>query len=96
MKFRKRLFSLLAVLVVLNGIVWITSYNDDVQQIEVQNETEQAARDVGEGIGVTIILCLSIPFFVAFALLAWRNSVGLRAEERHQEHIEALRQQRQH
>lgn len=94
MKFRKRLFSVLAVLVFLGGVVWALEYDEDVQEVAVENEVEAAARDVGEGIGMGIIFCVTAPLVGLFALLAWRNAVGIRTEERHREHMDVMRQRR--
>lgn len=101
MLFRKRLFAVLAIL----SLAWIVyGFSNTSRAISTTSETlnatyeagsaERAASNVGIGIGaglsVTIFLCTGLPLFFFFALMAWRNSVGLRNERRHQEQIAAM------
>src|SRR5574341_1623164 len=106
MLFRKRLFTILAILAlgwIVLGFTSTSSYNEK-RNGEVGTEVStssgyQAGQVVGSTFAISFFLCSGIPLFLAFNLLAWRNSVGLRhqrdqeaVERRHQEALEAMRQ----
>ncbi len=100
MKFRKRLFRLLALL----ALGWIvlgyfasgeslgelkTDINTEYQS-ETQRDAAEAGAAIGTGIGFTgFFLCPGLLLLAVFGLLSWRNAVGLRNEKRHREMIEA-------
>jgi ribosomal protein L40E len=94
MKFRRNLFGVLALLTLLLACVWIASGLSTAEEDEVQSEAERAGRSIGEGIGVTLIVCITVPFIALFALLSWRNDVGIKTERRHQEQLRAAQAQR--
>jgi hypothetical protein len=95
MRFRKNMFTLLAFLVVLGACAWATQFSENVEELgPAESEAEETGRVLGEGAGYGLIACVTIPFFAVFSLLAWRNAVGIRTEQRHQEQIEAMRQAR--
>lgn len=88
-KTRQRIFWVLAALSLGWILLGFTATSDSVENAQTQNtaqtEAEQAAFEVGvglgAGIGLTIFLCSGGFFFIIFALMAWRNGVGYRAEE---------------
>jgi hypothetical protein len=94
MLFRKRLFTLLALLA-LGWIAlgfWSTSTYNATRNAEVGAEVSerpgyQAGQVVGSGLALTFFLCTGLPLLLTFSLLAWRNGVGLRNERRHQEEV---------
>lgn len=97
MRFRKYLFTILALLVlvwIVNGLGIIGSNtNKQLQSEQAQaSDAYQAGTLIGSGISGTIVLCITVPLFFLFALLAWRNSVGLTNKKRHEETIAALQQ----
>ena len=92
MKFRRGCFTLLALLVLVGACLWFVSFAQEAEEIETESEAEEAGKTLGQGLGTLIIACPSAVLFIVFALLAWRNAVGIRTERRHQEHMETLRQ----
>lgn len=98
MLFRKRLFTVLA-LIALGWMalgVWSTSTynakrNADVGAEVIERPGYQAGQAVGSGLALTFFLCTGLPLLLAFSLMAWRNSVGLANERRHRETIAALK-----
>lgn len=106
MKFRSRLFGVLALL----SLAWIcygtfayTSYFGDFLNrptpppsgsltSEDRTNIQNAGATIGTGIGFTFVLCTGLPFFALFGLLAWRNSAGLRKEQMHKEQLNAIRE----
>lgn len=97
MLFRKRLFTILAIL----ALAWIgyglsvTSQvtNKQLQQADVQaSGAAQAGTAIGASIATSVFLCTGLPLFFLFALLAWRNSVGLTNKKRHEEMLAAVQQ----
>ncbi len=93
MRFRKNCFSILALLMVVVAILWVASGVSESNKTETNSEAEETGKTIGQGIGVGLILCISIPLVFFFALMAWRNSVGLATERRHKEQLDALRGQ---
>lgn len=93
MRFRKRFFGILALLTVIIAIAWIATGLSATEEKETTSEAEEVGKTIGQGIGVSLILCITLPLALFFALLSWRNSVGLATERRHQEELEALRRQ---
>lgn len=91
MKFRRNCFSIVALAVLALGILWIAAGVSE-SDTPTESEAEEVGQTIGQSIGVTLILCITLPLTLFFALLAWRNSVGMATERRHQEHIAALRQ----
>ncbi|HML21867.1 MAG TPA: hypothetical protein PKD09_09475 [Aggregatilinea sp.] len=87
MRFRKRLFTGIALLLTVFLALWIISGLSTDPEPGVNEDAYQ----LGQGAGVTILLCVGLPIIAFFALLAWRNSVGLRNEQRHQEQLEAIK-----
>lgn len=57
-------------------------------------EETQTLRTAGAGIGASIgvgfFLCTGLPLALFFGLMSWRNSVGLKNEQRHKEQLEAI------
>lgn len=49
-----------------------------------------AGAGIGAGLGVTFFLCSGLPFALFFGLMSWRNSVGLKNEQRHKEQLAAI------
>ena len=96
MKFRQRLFWILAVLVVLyvSAAVLTDTNTSEICADASNTEVCNAAASVGAGIGTTIVLCIGAFLFTVFALLAWRNGVGLATERRHQEQLAVAREGR--
>lgn len=97
MLFRKRLFTILACLCLLWIAYGCTTVNrvTDKQLQTQQVQTSSAAQAgtlIGASIGLTIFLCTGVPLFFLFALLAWRNGVGITNKKRHEETIAALHQ----
>ena len=99
MKNRQRIFSILAALVLLWMLVTLSSVDDAVDEVtttgaEDRTELEQAATEagatVGAGIGGLAVLCVGGFLFISFALLAWRNGVGLKQEEQHTQMLAAV------
>lgn len=43
------------------------------------------------GLRLALCGCTGIPAFIIFSLLAWRNSVGLREEQRHWQEMNRVR-----
>jgi hypothetical protein len=87
MTFRKRLFAVLAVICLVWMIYVIAFYGGG----GAENEALSAEANTGlNAVAGSVWLCITLPFFALFSLLAWRNSVGLRSERQHREHIEAL------
>lgn len=94
MKFRKRFFGGLALLVAAIMVIMIistaTAEPDPDPGVENQDAYE-AGWAIGSGIAATAVLCVGLPVFLGLALLSWRNAVGLRNERRHQEQMRAIR-----
>lgn len=97
MRFRKYLFTILAIA----ALAWIVSglgvvsnvASKQLQQSNVQSSSAaKLGTAIGSGLSTTIVLCIGVPLFFFFALLAWRNSVGLTNKKRHEETIAALQQ----
>lgn len=108
MKFRSRLFGVLALLSlawICYGMFTASSVASNMLSATVtpagnlDAETARAARaagvGIGAGIGLTFFLCSGLPLFVLFSLLSWRNSVGLRKEQMHREQLEAIKNSKQ-
>lgn len=97
MRFRANLFTILAILSLLfiiyglsvSGGAFSTVVSTPVPAASADARTAGAA--IGAGISATVFLCLGAPFLLFFSLLAWRNRVGIRTEQRHQEQLSALR-----
>jgi amino acid transporter len=98
MKFRKWLFYGLAILVLLYIVLTLANAGNVVEdatnegaEVRTQSEQELAetAATVGVGIGMVIVLGCGIPIFLFFALMGWRNGVGIRNEQRHREMLAA-------
>ena len=91
MKFRQRLFWFLAFV----ALLWIgygfSTTGQVVNEVGATavSSAEQAGVAIGASIGLSLFLCTGLPIFFLFALLAWRNGAGLRAEKRHQEMLTA-------
>lgn len=97
MRFRKWLFTILALLALGWIVFGMSSVNEvrtkQLQSTEVQNSSAaQLGTEIGSGINTTIVLCPGVPLFFLFALLAWRNAVGLTNKKRHEEMLAALQQ----
>lgn len=101
MKFRKRLFYGLAILALLYIVLTLANAGNVAEnatnegsegRTESEQELAEAAAMVGMGIGVMIVLVCGIPVFLFFALMGWRNGVGLRNEQRHREMLAAQMQ----
>lgn len=101
MKFRMWLFRILAALTVLYVLVAASSAGEINTQSRAECERQfstpsqielcMTGSDIGTGLGVTVVLCLGGFFFGIFALLAWRNGVGLRTQRQHEEMLAAQR-----
>lgn len=97
MRFRKRLFTVLAILCLLWIAYGCTSAGQvtskQLQSQQAQSSTAyQAGTLIGTSVISTVFLCTGVPLFFLFALLAWRNGVGLTNKKRHEETIAALQQ----
>lgn len=105
MKFRSRLFGLLALL----SLAWLcygvtatsSAFNSVVSTPAATagslsqsdaNAARAAGATIGSGISLTIFACTGLPLLLIFGLLSWRNSAGLRAKQRHEELLEVERQ----
>ena len=100
MLFRKRLFTLLALLVLAAVVLLVYNYltvsvepDESVASDELSQGAYEVGASIGRGLGITLTLCIGLPLFGLFALLGWRNSVGIKTERRHQEQLEVLKQQ---
>src|SRR5260370_17026039 len=100
MRARANLWSILGTIVLLwlcgGSLLFMTSAGNvsltPAATSQYLSATEaQAARSVGAaiggGLGVTFFVCTGVPLVTLFALLAWRNRVGLITENRHQNQI---------
>lgn len=96
MRFRKNLFTVLA-LVALLWMIYGFSVTGRVASNQFQSEPAQtsaayqAGTTIGAGIATSFVLCTGAPLLFLFALLAWRNGVGLTSKKRHEETIAALK-----
>ncbi|MBT7079866.1 MAG: hypothetical protein HN929_00050 [Chloroflexi bacterium] len=104
MKLRKRLFWTLAVLTLLLMAAWMSAAGDINEQTKTegsesrtsaQQEAYEVGADIGTGLGVSMIFCMTMPFFFLFALLGWRNGVGIDKEKKHAEMLAAMQGQQQ-
>lgn len=106
MRFRKNLFSILALLSVLwivfgfsvssraySTVTSITPTPVTGSSLSAQDTANlrAAGAGIGAGLGLTFFLCTGGLPFIVFSLLAWRNGVGLTRERMHREEIEALK-----
>lgn len=99
MLFRKRLFTILAILAlgwIALGFLSTSSYNAkrnlEVGAEVVERPGYQTGQAVGSTLALSFFLCSGIPAFTVFSLLAWRNGVGLRNQREHRELLETIRQ----
>lgn len=101
MLFRARLFTVLAALCILWSICG-TGYACTITASTVAKPTLEPGKTqvsdayvAGAGIGGSLVaavfLCSGIPLLIIFALLAWRNRVGLRTEKFQSELVQATR-----
>lgn len=97
MRFRANLFTVLAILALL-FIIYGFAVSSNAFNAVVSTPVPASSADartagaaIGAGIASTTFLCMGSPFLVLFSLLAWRNRAGIRAEERHQEQLDAIR-----
>lgn len=104
MKFRQRFFWTLAALTIFFALAWMSGYVNSVDEIkaagsESRTITEQQAyelgADIGEGIGTGMIVCITLPVFFLFIILAWRNGAGYDKNQKHAEMMAAMQAQRQ-
>lgn len=102
MKFRQRLFWILAILTIFIMFTWMSGYSESVAGIkadgsESRTATQQQAyelgTDIGEGIGTSMIICITLPVFFLFIILAWRNGAGYDKNQKHAEMMEAIQHQ---
>lgn len=105
MKFRSRLFGFLALIALIwicyGTSVYTSNFSDFLNRptpvpegslsSEERANIQAAGTTIGTGLGIGIVLCTGLPFFALFALLAWRNSAGIRKERMHQEQLNAIR-----
>jgi hypothetical protein len=70
MKFRRNCFAIIALLTSIIACLWITGGLVNVSADKPETEAEQAGQTIGAGLGVGIILCITIPIFALFALLS--------------------------
>ena len=93
MKFRQRLFWLLAFLSLAYVVGTFALAGDSAAEgEETRTETEQTFYEVGTGIGVGVVTMCGGALFFVFALMAWRNGVGVRNKRQHEETL-AVQQQ---
>ena len=105
MKFRSRLFGVLALLALAwlcYGMFAYTSYfgtflnratpvPSGSLSSEDRTAIQNAGATIGTGVGMTFVLCTGLPLLALFGLLSWRNGVGLRKEQMHREQLEAIK-----
>lgn len=104
MKFRSRLFGLLALLSLAwlcYGVTATGSAFSSVVSTPERGSSSLSASDanaakavgatLGSGLSLTIFACTGLPFLLIFGLLSWRNSVGLKTQKRHEETLDAMR-----
>lgn len=95
MKFRMRLFTVLAFL----DVAWMfLSFSMTGQRLANITNTDasagtRAGATVGAGLSVTIILCVGLPLLLFFLFMAWRNRVGWIAKQRHEEVMKSIPRQ---
>ena len=99
MKFRQRLFWTFAILTIFFAMAWMSGYSEGMDEIktdgsetrtEAQQEAYELGADIGAGIGTGMIVCITLPVFFLFALMAWRNGAGYDKEQKHQEMLTAV------
>ena len=98
MKFRRTLFTILALLalawIVYGLFVSAQATSETIASAETRAGTNTEAFQAGAAIGgtaaVTFFICSGAPFLLIFGLLAWRNGVGIQNERRHQETLAAM------
>lgn len=94
MLFRKRLFSVLALIALawmVYGVSFNNSYNEK-RSAEVGAEVAerpgfQAGQAVGGGVFLAFVFCTGLPTLLFSLFMRWRNAVGLTNERRHQEQV---------
>lgn len=99
MRFRKWLFTLLALLALAWIVMGLSATSNAFQTgvarnaaLEgVQQDAANTGTTLGAGLTSTVTLCTGLPLLLLFSLLAWRNAVGIREKKRHQEVLQALR-----
>lgn len=93
MKFRQRLFWFLA----FCALGWIayglsaTGRAVETVGATATSDAEMAGIGLGASLSTGVFLCTGLPLFLLFAIVAWRNGAGIRAERRHQELLAAQR-----
>lgn len=88
MRFRSRLFTLVAGLAMLWMIYGLSAVSN---RPPVSTDGAAVGQAVGSTITVALFACTGVPVFVLALFLSWRNRVGLREQVRHQEKLTALR-----
>jgi hypothetical protein len=105
-KFRMWFFSFFALLSfgwICYGLTAASSVVSDIAQTPLptsENFTEEymatlrgVGTTIGTGLGVAFFACTGLPLGILFSLLAWRNQVGYRNEQRHQQQMGAYERQ---
>ena len=98
MKFRSRLFWLLALLamgwIIFGMMATGDAVSNSMDQSDLTYEAgsiQRTAADtgtaIGAGISTAFVLCTGVPLFLIFAFMGWRNGVGYRQKIRHDELI---------
>ena|SRR3989304_4781640 len=103
MKFRQRLFWALAILSLVWIAMGFTATEEAVNEVlqtpvptlegmsqETADSLQEAGTAIFAGASMTVFLCTGLIGFFIFALLAWRNGVGLRNRRQHEEMVAAV------
>lgn len=103
MKFRSRFFGVLFLLSIawvcyglslssaaFSNVVGATVTPSGNLTAEETQSLRTAGAGIGAGLGVTFFLCSGLPFALFFGLMSWRNSVGIKNEQRHKEQLDAI------
>ncbi len=106
MKLRSQLFGILALLSLawlcygfsatssaFSNVMSTPIATSDGLDVDTAKAATALGAGIGSGLGITFFACTSLPFTLLFGLLAWRNSVGLKTQKRHEEMLEATRNQ---
>lgn len=92
MRFRHRLFTVLALLTLIyagSGIVYTSNVVSRQTAPAGYDATQTTSYNVGVGLGSGIsylwFVCTGIPLWTLFSLLAWRNRVGYERKQAYNE-----------
>jgi hypothetical protein len=93
MRFRSRLFYVLAILTAASAVCLISLISGGATEMYSANTSgmDDVATTIAASTWYAIIGCPGALLFVIFALLGWRNAAGARTERRHREQLEVMK-----